>query len=92
MPAPSKLRQLPLFPPEIERLMGQIPEVGEQGDIQYFATRARTVLNGPGTTGMSFWSVNPYVGCAFGCTYCYARYAHRYTMERAATADRLEDR
>ncbi|MGI8510854.1 MAG: SPL family radical SAM protein, partial [Gemmatimonadaceae bacterium] len=42
--------------------------------------------------GMSFWSVNPYVGCAFGCTYCYARYAHRYTMERAATADRLEDR
>lgn len=92
MPAvPSKPRQLPLFPPEVERLMGQIPEVGEQGDIQYFATHARTVLNGPGTTGMSFWSVNPYVGCAFGCTYCYARYAHRYTMERAATADRLED-
>jgi len=27
--------------------------------------------------------VNPYVGCAFGCAYCYARYAHRYTMERA---------
>lgn len=71
--------------------MGQIPEVGEQGDIQYFAARARTVLNGPRATGMSFWSVNPYVGCAFGCTYCYARYAHRYTMERAASADRLEN-
>ena len=32
---------------------------------------------------MSYWSLNPYVGCAFGCTYCYARYAHRYVMERA---------
>jgi DNA repair photolyase len=41
---------------------------------------------------MSYWSINPYVGCAFGCAYCYARYAHRYVMERAATADRLDDR
>ncbi len=35
---------------------------------------------------MGFWSINPYVGCAFGCAYCYARYAHRYTAERLATA------
>jgi DNA repair photolyase len=33
---------------------------------------------------MGFWSLNPYIGCAFGCTYCYARYAHRYVVERAA--------
>ncbi|MGI8546181.1 MAG: SPL family radical SAM protein [Gemmatimonadaceae bacterium] len=85
------LRQLSLFPPDVERALAQIPAIGEQGDIRYFATRARSVLNAPTATGMSFWSVNPYVGCAFGCTYCYARYAHRYTMERAATADRLED-
>ncbi|MGI9091455.1 MAG: SPL family radical SAM protein [Gemmatimonadaceae bacterium] len=89
--SPSQPRQLSLFPPEIERALAQIPAIGEQGDIRYFATRARTVLNAPTATGMSFWSVNPYVGCAFGCTYCYARYAHRYTMERAASADRLED-
>lgn len=69
--------------------MRQLPELGEQGDIRYFATRASNILNGPAATGMSFWSLNPYVGCAFGCTYCYARYAHRYTMERGATADRL---
>jgi DNA repair photolyase len=36
---------------------------------------------------MGFWSINPYVGCAFGCAYCYARYAHRYALERAATAN-----
>jgi DNA repair photolyase len=31
---------------------------------------------------MGFWSVNPYVGCEFGCTYCYARDTHRYAAER----------
>jgi len=49
------------------------------------------VLNGPEVTGMNFWTINPYVGCAFGCAYCYARYAHRYVMERSATAGRLDD-
>src|SRR3989338_6306512 len=42
-----------------------------------------SVLNSPTQTGMSFWSVNPYVGCEFGCSYCYARYAHQYVVERA---------
>ncbi|MCA9764267.1 MAG: hypothetical protein KC544_14190, partial [Gemmatimonadetes bacterium] len=27
------------------------------------------VLNPPATTGMAFWSLNPYVGCEFGCAY-----------------------
>ncbi len=65
-----------------------LPTIGEQKDIQYFATASRSILNSPGATGMGFWSINPYVGCAFGCAYCYARYAHRYSaerMERAAT-------
>jgi DNA repair photolyase len=54
----------------------------------------RSVLNNPASTGMGFWSINPYVGCEFGCTYCYARDTHRWVMERAdgrtgGPADRL---
>ena len=51
---------------------------------------ARTILNPPESTGMHFWSVNPYVGCEFGCTYCYARFAHKYVVERAANAGDIE--
>lgn len=80
-------RQLTLFPDALTRER-VLPVIGEQRDIRYFATRARGVLNDPGTTGFDgFWSVNPYVGCAFGCAYCYARYAHRYALERALAAD-----
>jgi DNA repair photolyase len=64
-----------------------LPVIGEQKDINYYGSVARGVLNGPEVTGMGFWSINPYVGCAFGCAYCYARYAHRYALERAARAN-----
>ena len=63
------------------------PLLGEQKDIRYFGTDPRSLLNSPAATGMSFWSINPYVGCAFGCAYCYARYAHRYVAERLTTSD-----
>jgi DNA repair photolyase len=43
----------------------------------------QSVLNAPASTKMEFWSINPYVGCEFGCTYCYARDTHRWTVERA---------
>ena len=40
---------------------------------------------------MGFWSLNPYVGCEFGCSYCYARFSHRYVVERAHAAGKLSD-
>ncbi len=42
----------------------------------------KSILNSPEQTGMGFWSLNPYVGCEFGCSYCFARFAHRYVVER----------
>ena len=61
--------------------------LGEQSDIHYYGTHAKSVLNDTDITGMPFWSINPYVGCAFGCAYCYARYAHRWVIERAVSAN-----
>jgi DNA repair photolyase len=50
---------------------------------KFIGLPVNSVLNNPASTGMDFWSINPYVGCEFGCTYCYARDTHRWTMERA---------
>jgi len=58
---------------------------------KFLPLESRSVLNSPKQTGMDFWSLNPYVGCEFGCTYCYARFAHRYVVERAHDAGRLTD-
>ncbi len=49
----------------------------------------RSIINPPESTGMGFWSINPYMGCEFGCTYCYARFAHRYAVARSDPAANL---
>jgi len=71
-------------------------EVARRG-VEFIERPVTTALNPPEATGMGFWSLNPYVGCEFGCAYCYARFAHRYGVERAeaggvlppSTRDRL---
>jgi DNA repair photolyase len=71
-----------------EKTLGRaLPIVGEQKDIRYIGLVSKSVLNDPDTTGMGFWSLNPYVGCAFGCAYCYARYTHRWVLDRHANAN-----
>jgi DNA repair photolyase len=81
---PQVVQPLLLTEPSVNRRVA-LPTIGEQKDIRYHSAPARGLLNGPESTGMGYWSVNPYVGCAFGCTYCYARYAHRYALDRALT-------
>lgn len=81
--------QLPIA--EQRRALPILPTIGEQKDIRYHSAPARGLLNGPESTGMGYWSINPYVGCAFGCTYCYARYAHRYALDRALTTASPDD-
>ena len=78
--------QLPLITPPEPSPPPPLELIGTQGDIRYYDQPAKGVLNSPESTGMPFWSINPYVGCAFGCAYCYARYAHRYVAERKTAA------
>jgi DNA repair photolyase len=54
-----------------------------QRGTRFVSLPIASVLNSPAQTGMDFWSVNPYVGCEFGCSYCYARFTHQYVTERA---------
>jgi len=81
----ARFEQAALF--DKKTLGSALPMVGEQKDIRYYGTVARSVLNSTDVTQMGFWSVNPYIGCAFGCAYCYARYAHRWVLDRNATAN-----
>jgi len=78
------LVQAALFPEDDPAVVRALRVIGEQKDIRYHSAPAKNVLNGPEVTGMGYWSVNPYVGCAF-------RYAHRYAMERAAAKDVMDE-
>ncbi|MEM3022494.1 MAG: radical SAM protein, partial [Candidatus Bathyarchaeia archaeon] len=46
--------------------------------------RARTILS---ESKVHDYTINPYVGCGHGCTYCYARFIKRFTGHREAWGD-----
>src|SRR3989440_6390732 len=86
-----RVTQLPLLPPASPPVPPSALAVLDERlrGTKFVKLAARSVLNSPQQTGVDFWLLNPYVGCEFGCTYCYARYAHRYVVERAHDAGRL---
>ena len=82
--------------PQLELIPGGLPASPSARPSVHHGTEfvqitPRSALNSPATTGMGFWSVNPYVGCEFGCSYCYARDTHRYTTERRKGQDGREE-
>lgn len=83
--------QLPLLPSAHQPIRpSALPVLDERlRGTKFVQITPRTALNSPPQTGVDFWSLNPYVGCEFGCSYCYARYTHRYVVERAHDAGRL---
>src|SRR5882724_1125605 len=60
------LPSAPVAPPN-----GLVPLDRRSRGTEFLAVQVRSVLNSPAATHMPFWSLNPYVGCEFGCTYCY---------------------
>jgi DNA repair photolyase len=85
-PLRVSLGQLDLLPsPGVPERRWTVLDERRRG-TRFLALPVRSVLNSSASTGMGFWSINPYVGCEFGCTYCYARDTHRYTMERSGAS------
>ena len=83
-PGPPIASQIDLLPSLPAYPRTRLPVLDERNrGTKFIGLPVSSVLNTPTSTGMGFWSINPYVGCEFGCTYCYARDTHRWTMERA---------
>ncbi|MGQ0703629.1 MAG: radical SAM protein [Gemmatimonadales bacterium] len=69
----------------LESVRRELPVLDQRSrGTRFRALSVRQVLNSPTTTHMEFWSLNPYVGCEFGCSYCYARKTHQWVMEKTA--------
>jgi DNA repair photolyase len=83
-PEPDEIRQLDLLPRSPAAPPSRLPVLDQRSrGTQFIELQVHSVLNTPAATHMGFWSLNPYVGCEFGCMYCYARDTHRWVVERA---------
>jgi len=57
----------------------EAPIAGGRKGADYREIPCRSALNRCTSDRMPFdWTINPYRGCEFGCTYCYARYTHEF--------------
>jgi DNA repair photolyase len=76
------LRRLPVQNPinaheraHVEYEPGESPETG----LEIYEDQSQNVVSTNDSPDLSFrYSLNPYRGCAHGCSYCYARPSHEY--------------
>ena len=72
---------LPLFPdlPAAGRPGAADVPLRSRAGVSYFDLLARDVMNRADSPRLPFqWTINPYRGCEFGCSYCYARSTHAF--------------
>ena len=72
---------LPLFPDLAlpGRPSLNAPPLRSRAEVEYLDLGAREVLNRVDSPRLPFqWTLNPYRGCEFGCSYCYARATHSF--------------
>jgi DNA repair photolyase len=63
----------------IARLAAEAAVVDARSDIEYRDLPCRTLVSRCDSPRVPFdFQINPYRGCLFGCTYCYARYTHEF--------------
>lgn len=67
----------------IARLASQGEALDEGHGVEYFTIAARSIMSKCDAPHLPFqWTINPYRGCEFACTYCYARYTHEFMEMR----------
>lgn len=74
----ATLPLLPVLPP-LGRPDPDATAIRANAGVEYRPITVRGILNRSKSAKLPFtWTINPYRGCEFACTYCYARYTHDF--------------
>ena len=71
----------PVYVPDLEQVEHDDEYLAGLGHrrTEYIPDRSRTIVAENDSPDVGFrYSINPYRGCAHGCSYCYARPTHEY--------------